>query len=927
MQRACIFILAALAAAQAQEPGPVASVQIEAPRQKLIAGESLILKAISRDRDGLLRADDVAQWSVSNSALATVNPSSGELTGRNLGLVRVTARVGAITNSITIQILPKRVVVTPSSASVSVGDQVQFRAVALDRSDQPLPNVNFRWAAVSGNGGRTNTATIGADGKLAALAMGDIYVQALYDYGTSSPGFERQVLASAPVRIRARTSYRLTKLFSSHQLSTSGLPLLGKPTALVGNDRGQVVFNAWLGGLTHGPLLVEGGGQRLLAHAGIAGPLPYTLLSDFSTLALNNRGELLAQASVSFLGNTIYRLRDGEMEPVVFQNMPLQGTEFLTGPVIARHSINDAGDILVRAGYTVGAQRIAHTGLFRIPERGLPDEAVSTRTALPEFPTGFTFDGDFGIGTNGLVFFAANSGSRRAVYVSGYGSPPQKIIATGDALLNSTVARILPNIAMSEAGELALAVQLANNQLHLLRYTAARPSDPPRTAALRSFASVLRVSPTAGVLLLGDAGNGSGVYLWGDQSPRAVFLITNTRLNGKTVPAIDSATVSGSGEVTILARTQDHAMELFALRAGEDPVTLLRAGDFISASVPPLIHGILVGARTGPAHLLLGGGGGSSVFGVSPEGVKPLLLTGHRFAGIQQFLGATTSEARKGPSGEIYLTQTAGAGLVRLRDGQVEVALRPGFVLEDGAIVNAPTNVRANSRGDLLWQASTNRGDNRLILTRDGQSKVLLTNSANAAWETIIDGSAVIGWRDQTIDDAGRVMAFLTFRGGAGALYLYESGAWRLVAEPNVTEHRGAVVLNATQVKAGGETFYALFSLRSIGNVVVRYRDGKWETVLDSTDVLATGHQAGSIGSFDVNRNGDLFAVCNTNSMVLAVRRKDKFHHVHAASEATADGDLIIRVSEVDIRDDGAVYFLAMTAEEEYALYMAKPIE
>ena len=83
---------------------------------------------------------------------------------------------------------------------------------------------------------------------------------------------------------------------------------------------------------------------------------------------------------------------------------------------------------------------------------------------------------------------------------------------------------------------------------------------------------------------------------------------------------------------------------------------------------------------------------------------------------------------------------------------------------------------------------------------------------------------------------------------------------------------------------------------------------------------------ANSIGTFDVNRSGDVFAQCNTNSQVLVVKRAGKYHYIHALNELTADGDLIIRTTEYDIRDDGTVYFLGLTVNDEYVLYQARPI-
>jgi uncharacterized protein with PhoU and TrkA domain len=94
--------------------------------------------------------------------------------------------------------------------------------------------------------------------------------------------------------------------------------------------------------------------------------------------------------------------------------------------------------------------------------------------------------------------------------------------------------------------------------------------------------------------------------------------------------------------------------------------------------------------------------------------------------------------------------------------------------------------------------------------------------------------------------------------------------------------------------------------------------------VVGVTDLLATGHTANSIGTYDVNRNGDVVVQCNTNTQVIAVKRGDRMHYIHMLTELTPDNDLLLRTSDFDIRDDGTVYFLGMTVLEEYVLYQAK---
>lgn len=695
---------------------------------------------------------------------------------------------------------------------------------------------------------------------------------------------------------------------------------------MLGNERGQVVFNASLDGTSNGPLLLDGGNQTLLAYGGMPGPLPQTSLIEFSQLAMNNRGEVLALTTILFSGTGIYRLRAGEEpEPLFVDPMPLPGTEFLTSPFLNRNCLNDSGGWVFRANYRVANAGPTFTAIFRVPTRGFPDEVVSTRTELPNFPATFTLDNDFGIAGDGTVYFTATSGSQRALFARQFDTI-RKVIAVGDPLLGNTVSRFLGNgFFINNDGELGVAVGLANGQLHLLRYRDLQTNVAPRTLALRSFGNLYAMSPTQGALFLGDVGRGYGVHLWrGDDTATPIFLQGSTQLRGKTVPAIDWAAVSSAGEVTIMARTQDSAMEIFYLKQGEAATGIMQAGDPVSVKAPISISNIMGGDRSGPVHVYLGGRN-SSIFEVSDSGLQPVFLMGERFNTTALFPGTGTGD-RKSSAGDVLISQTAGLGIMRVRNGTTEILQRPGHVLEDGATANSAFNVQGNARGDLLWTTSTNRGDQRLFLKRGEQITTITTNGALAANRTTVDGNYVISWSDQTLDEAGKVMLNLRFADNSLALYLWENGVFTRVAQINETRHQGSLVTNLFTVRAGGSTFYAIFTLQGIGNTLVRYRGGNWETVVGVTDLLATGHTANSISTYDVNRLGDVVLQCSTNTQVIAVKRGDRMHYIHMLTELTPDNDLLLRTSDFDIRDDGTVYFLGMTVLEEYVLYQAKLI-
>jgi hypothetical protein len=58
----------------------------------------------------------------------------------------------------------------------------------------------------------------------------------------------------------------------------------------------------------------------------------------------------------------------------------------------------------------------------------------------------------------------------------------------------------------------------------------------------------------------------------------------------------------------------------------------------------------------------------------------------------------------------------------------------------------------------------------------------------------------------------------------------------------------------------------------------------------------------------------------------MVVRRDGKFQQVHDFFRPTTQGDWLIRINAMDLRDDGTVYFLAVTATDEVVLYQASPV-
>ena len=110
------------------------------------------------------------------------------------------------------------------------------------------------------------------------------------------------------------------------------------------------------------------------------------------------------------------------------------------------------------------------------------------------------------------------------------------------------------------------------------------------------------------------------------------------------------------------------------------------------------------------------------------------------------------------------------------------------------------------------------------------------------------------------------------------------------------------------------------------GTILCEWQTDRWEIVVNNTTVMPSGQVANSIGNQESNRNGDLLFQHNNGGTNLIVRRGDKMYQVLNQLRPTAEGDYIQRINSIDFRDDGTVYFLAGTVDDDLVLYEARPI-
>ena len=133
--KAILAFVGLLAAATAAAQTP-ASVHILSDDSQFLVGRSLQMRAVVRDSAGDPIPNAVVTWAINQTQAGSIT-TGGLVTARGLATFRVTARAGSVTGEAAIQSIPSRMEITPSSADLLVGSQMQFRAAAYDADGAP----------------------------------------------------------------------------------------------------------------------------------------------------------------------------------------------------------------------------------------------------------------------------------------------------------------------------------------------------------------------------------------------------------------------------------------------------------------------------------------------------------------------------------------------------------------------------------------------------------------------------------------------------------------------------------------------------------------------------------------------------------------------------------------------------------------------
>jgi len=159
------------------------------------------------------------------------------------------------------------------------------------------------------------------------------------------------------------------------------------------------------------------------------------------------------------------------------------------------------------------------------------------------------------------------------------------------------------------------------------------------------------------------------------------------------------------------------------------------------------------------------------------------------------------------------------------------------------------------------------------------------------------------------------------------ALAVWDGSAWRMAAVPNETrvgQHLLTTLPNTP--RASGTKLMSGLTVENGSNIVAEWQPQGWAVVVDSSAMMPNGQVANSISALDVSTRGDLLFQFSNGVNSLVVRRGGTYYQVHSFFRPTPHGDFLIRINSMDLRDDGTVYFLAVTEEDEVVLYEGRPL-
>jgi hypothetical protein len=908
------------------EAQSVSTVYVSAPQVQMISGDMEQLTPEARDASGNLVTTATFQWSSNNTKVIQVD-SNGNVSAGSLGIADVTVSSSGRSGVIRLQVLPQQVVVTPANPVVNYASQQQFSAVAVNLQGQPITDAVFNWRVLyAGGAGDSTTLPIDNTGLLTAKTLGYYVVRAAVVYVGQTDQFQKEFDGSTEVTI-VPADFTMAPLASS-SVSQASFHLIGKRGTITANDSGQLVLSASLDGLTAGLITWQNLSLTVMATAGTPGLMPGTVLYDFDNPSIDSQGNVLAQASTVGAGTGISLANASGVQVVVPGNMAADVVLDVGVASTNRYSLSDTGDLVLRGNFHYPQSTTSYQGILRYNARfGMTLEAGS-KDPLPGLTGTVSFDDQYGVDLNGLLYFSASAGSGRVVFQKAATADPVKVVAVGDTLNGSTITQ-LPQLVLSPGGDLVVRGVLASGGQFLALYRQGDIMDPPALLVTPTgYINQLYAANTkGGIVLLGDLGSGYGLYLWPGSNVPAKLILARLAPSPTGEPVADfySAAVDGAGNVYATIRGVDSAWML--VRAAPTPLLLAANGTVIPVTANlDLFPQIVTGARTGGLHVMAGGTQ-QSIFQADSRGLLPALVVGDRLPGGATYTG--NSFPRKSPSGDFYVTTDSGIFHLSSTGSTLLVAFN--YTFPDNVIGFSPYNVAVNDHNQLAMIAGTDHSHQRLSYFDGTSLRAIAYFQGGPPYVTPSPaGGTFLNLNDFAVNDSGQVMVNATVSGGPSGLFLYDGTSWQTVCVLQTCQLGGETVTQTSTLRASNNQFCGQFTT-SIGNTRIDcWGAGTWTNMMRRGDVTSDGTQISYVsGTYDINRKGDVAILLNTglngNMVFLKTGDTGLFTTVLASLFPTVDNSYLVGIYSVDLRDDRRVFLISQDFTGRVIAYEADP--
>lgn len=153
-----------------------ASLTIEPAAATLRVGATQVFNAVLKDASGTALTGRSVSWASDNSAVASVNANTGQVTGVAVGQTTIRATSEGITATAQVTVfVPQadKVTIEPSFASLDVGQSRALVATARDQASNPIQGTSFTWKSTN-----TSVATVDASGQVTGRSAGVATIEA-----------------------------------------------------------------------------------------------------------------------------------------------------------------------------------------------------------------------------------------------------------------------------------------------------------------------------------------------------------------------------------------------------------------------------------------------------------------------------------------------------------------------------------------------------------------------------------------------------------------------------------------------------------------------------------------------------------------------------------------------------------------------------